>query len=261
MNPHRLVLLAALVPLAAAGCGSSDDTSSNTDKSAKAILADMRADLAGVHSYHVAGEQSGSDGDMQLTGDFAAPGSLRFKLTQSSGTVEMIATGRSATYIRADRAFWTHEGHVNAGIARRLAGRWVNLGGDAGRSLQSSLVQFSPENLGRCLSTQTGTVSKQGTSRVDGKATVVLVDKGDRPGTSPGRLFVAATGRTLPLRLVQTGRERPGGKHDPRCGSSDNSTSHSEIRLSRFDAPVKITPPSDALDLGQLASGGSGSAA
>jgi hypothetical protein len=83
----------------------------------------------------------------------------------------------------------------------------------------------------------------------------VILDKGDRPGTSPGRLYIAATGEPLPLRTIATGPERPGGKKDPRCDSDTPTRAGDEVLFSRYDEPLDITAPPDALDLGKVGGG------
>ena len=96
-----------------------------------------------------------------------------------------------------------------------------------------------------------GTVTKVGTATVDGKRVVVLADKGDRPGGSPGRLYVAATGAPLPLREEQTGPQRA-GVSDKRCDDPSSTTTRSDVHLSGFDRPLRVSPPRGALDLNQL---------
>ena len=110
--------------------------------------------------------------------------------------------------------------------------------------------------LARCLTESHGTVEKKGTRRFAGLRVVVLADKGDAPGVTPGDLYVSAVGSALPLRVVQTGPRTP-GKPDAGCGEDSSGTRESDVRLSAFNEPVRITAPSDALDLSQL-SGASG---
>jgi hypothetical protein len=82
----------------------------------------------------------------------------------------------------------------------------------------------------------------------------LLATSGDRPGTAPGRLYVAARGPALPVRITQTGPNRAGRTGDPLCDDPDgkNDTTRSDVRLSRFDVPVHIIAPADYLDLEKL---------
>ncbi len=83
----------------------------------------------------------------------------------------------------------------------------------------------------------------------------MILDKGDRPGTSPGRLYVAATGEPLPLRTIATGPERPGGKQDPLCDSDTPTRAGVEVLFNRYNEPWTSTAPPDAIDLGKLSGG------
>jgi hypothetical protein len=87
---------------------------------------------------------------------------------------------------------------------------------------------------------------------------VVISNKGDKPGTSPGELYVPAEGAALPTRLTQTGKDKPGGKPDPRCDDDDSgsTTTDADIRLSNYDKPVDITAPKGALSPEDLLKGG-----
>ena len=264
----RLMLAPCAALVLAAGCGGSSSSSTSTgsgDQSSKApgqILADMRSALAGVDSYHLDGSFTDKDGETRLAGDVAAPGSLRLKLEQGGNTVSMVIVG-SQTYLRANRGFWKAQAGVSQPkVLKLLSDRWVKVPEASAADVRKLIAEFTPKNLGHCLTAQVGTISKRGTATVDGRKTVVLVDKGDRPGTSPGELYVAATGPTLPLRLRQTGPDRPGGRKDPRCGdSSDSTTKSGEVRFSRYGEPLHISPPPGALDLESLAQGNSDSTA
>jgi hypothetical protein len=111
--------------------------------------------------------------------------------------------------------------------------------------------------LATCPSTQYGAITKKATGNVGGQATVVLHDDGDTPGGEPGDLYVAAKGRPLPLRVTQTGPTKRGKSADPKC-DDDSKTTASDVTLSRFDEPPKITPPPNALDLDALSEGEQG---
>ena len=111
--------------------------------------------------------------------------------------------------------------------------------------------------MGYCLVKEAGTVTKAGARTVAGEQVVVLTDKGDKPGTSPGELYVPASGPALPTRVRQTGPEKAGGTPDPRCEDDDgDNTNDSDVRLSDYDKPVDIEAPKGALDLEDLQQGG-----
>jgi hypothetical protein len=78
----------------------------------------------------------------------------------------------------------------------------------------------------------------------------VVVDAGDKPGTTPGRLYVATRGESLPLRIESTGATRPGGLSDPRCGGSSGvDDSGTDVTFTSFNRRIRITAPSGAISV------------
>ena len=239
-----LALFCALL-LPATSAGQGDEAS----KSPEDILADATRDLGAVHSYHVAGTGSGSDGSMRIVGDVDASGPMRFRLDQGRQKFGLIIT-KSATYVRASRDFWRRQGHIKrAKELKLLSDRWIKVPG--GQGVADLGKQFTPATLAHCLTTNLGTVTKRPTTTLEGRRVIVLADKGDKPGTNPGLLYLTSAGRILPVRAVQTGRQRRGGHPEAACGGTDRTTTHTDIRFSRFDKPVKIGAPAKALDLTQ----------
>jgi hypothetical protein len=246
MRPLGLPLvLAAALLIPATSIGQGDEAS----KSPQDILADATRDLGAVHSYHVAGRASGTDGTARLVADVDAAGPARFQLDQKSEKLTLLLT-KSAAYVRANKVFWRREGHVkDAKALKQISGRWVKVPTDSGFS--DLVKQFTPTTLAHCLTTNLGTITKRPATTFGGRRVIVLADKGDKPGTSPGLLYLTSAGKILPVRARQTGRQRAGGHHEAACGGSDRTTRSTDIRFSRFDKPVKISPPSGAIDLTQ----------
>ena len=160
------------------------------------------------------------------------------------------------TYIKADRAYWLSQGKgpTAAKVAELLAGHWAKLPASAAGGFKDDLEQLSPKGLAECVSRGNGTLRSGGEQTLDGKRVRVLIDEGDKPGTNPGKLYVAADGKALPVRETQTGKQKPGGT-DTRCGDPKSTTTHGDVRISRYDEPVEIKAPADALDLEKLQSG------
>ena len=69
----------------------------------------------------------------------------------------------------------------------------------------------------------------------------MIIDKGDRPGSTPGKLFVATTGEPLPLRTLATGKQRPARKKDPECNDATRSGPGDETNFSRYNESPDIT--------------------
>jgi hypothetical protein len=77
-----------------------------------------------------------------------------------------------------------------------------------------------------------GGVAKRGTATVNGQRAVALTDP-----SKGGTLFVATTGRPYPLEVTKQGAN--GGS----------------ISFDRWDQPVALAVPADALDITQLQAG------
>jgi hypothetical protein len=257
LRRRRALLALAPLTLAALG-GPLAAAADEASKPPKRILADVARDLAKVRSYHFAGTQTDADGVMRLSGDVTAGGTARLKASQGGQSFEVRILG-SRTFYNANLAFWKSAvgGSGGDALATTLAGRWVKVPASLGGG-KDLLQGLRPKDLAYCATHGLGTVRKAGTATVGGRRAIVLVDKGDKPGTSPGRVYVAARGAILPLRLVQTGRTRPGGHLDPRCSDPGDTTKSSSIRLGAYGVKVRVTAPAGALDLGQLQDGGGG---
>lgn len=265
MNVHRSVIaLLSLLAITGCGGGSSSTTSATTPrpsgeeaKSAKQILADVSSALGRVRSYHAEGTQTDKEGLSHLVVDVSAAGDGRFRLDLGKQSTRLITTG-GQTFINANSAFWiAHGGDAGPRVAQLLADRWVKVPASMRADLTATLDKLKPTTLAHCLTQSTGTVTKVGTTSVDGKRVVVLADKGDRPGGSPGRLYVATSGPPLPVREEQTGPQRA-GVTDKRCDDPSSTTKRSDVHLSGFDRPLRITAPRGALDLNQLIRAGGG---
>jgi hypothetical protein len=250
----------ALISLAAAGCGDDSNNGSSgagganganasgvESKSPQQILEDTAAALQDVKTFHVEGEEGAGKKATSVKGDIGLPKQLRIEFTRRGATATMIVVNGSL-YVKANAAFWREEQGGKA--AKEIADRWIKAPASTG-DLRSLTKQLDPATLSRCLLKDHGTLAHGGKATVDGRQAVVIVDKGDRPGTAPGKLFVAATGEPLPLRTLATGNERPGGAKDPLCDSEDDSPTHvgDTATFSRYDEPLNISAPPAAIDV------------
>jgi hypothetical protein len=249
MRVSRPIAMLALPVLAL--LATSDPTATGADeasKSPKQILADVARDLAKVRTYHVEETDVDKDGRTQLVGDVTASGSVRIRAATGKERFFLTVVG-SRIYLKGNAAYWKAEGGLSSKDAAKIANRWVKMSVSGAGDLKTMLEQLTPKGLAYCATRSSGTLTKAGTESLNGRRAIVLVDKGDRPGTSPGRLYVAASGPVLPLREVQTGPQKRGGKPDPRCSDSDSTTKSADLRFSAYNKPVKITAPKGAIDL------------
>lgn len=261
-------LLAAGLVLAACGSGGSGGSgasNSEADRSPAQILADAAAALRTAHSLHLDVDNfalSGGSGAAHFGVDLASSGAASATLQTEGVTAHFLYVG--GRFYAQGKGFW--EKFAGPQAANLIGERWVVVPHNAGLADFEQFLNIS--TLAKCFQLDHGTLSKGGTSSVDGQAAVVVVDKGDEPGTSPGKFYVAASGTAYPLQVQTTGATRPGtppggtacggdaSSSSPTPGTSSSGTT--TIVLSRFNQPVSIKAPSDALDLQSLMSGGGG---
>jgi hypothetical protein len=236
--PVLLVIVGFGGPLAAAA-----DESSKTPAQ---ILADVQRDLGEVRSYHFAGSEVDGRTTTRLAGDVSAAGRADITIRQRASSVRVILLP-PAMYLKANAAYWkANGGSQGSKLADKLAGRWFKTD-DA--SLKSLVDDLLPKHVASCVAVGTGTLKKGGVAAVGGKRAVVVVDQGDKPGTTPGKLYVTNTAPILPLRLLQTGKRRPGGHLDKRCQDSDDTSTASDVRFSAFDEALRIKAPRGAIEV------------
>lgn len=218
-------------------------------KTPKAILADLQRDLGKVKSFHFAGRQTEKGAVTQTSGDVFASGSASIALAEGGASLRMILLPR-ATYLNANAVYWRRTGGKSGkALAAKLAGRWVKVPASAGDSVKPLLDELSPKYLASCVTVGLGTLSNNGVKTLGGRKAIVLEDKGDRPGTSPGLLYVAADGPVLPLREIQTGPRKAGGKVNKRCDAASDASTAADFTFSRFDRVPPLRAPRNALSL------------
>lgn len=240
--------LAAVVLLAA--CGSSASSSSSAkpaasraagvaSRSAAQIVAAAQSALRSANGFVASGAltQGGQAVRLQIIDEGTSK--LQMQFSTDGKTAEIIALP-GAGYVRANQAFWRAQAGANAAIL--LANRWIDLPASASKQLTSSFGLFAPGALSRCLGEDLGTLSRDGTTTVDGTPAVVVRQAGNVPGSTPGTLAVATGGPAYPLRVTSTGPTRPGGKVDA-CNDGKGGDTKGSLTLSDFDHAPTITAP------------------
>jgi hypothetical protein len=233
--------LLALSAVAAPTIAGGDESQS---KSAQAVLLEVQRDLAKVKSFHFTATQTEKGVVSHMAGDIFASGAAGIAVTEGKGSARLILL-RKAAYMKANAVYWRANG-AGKMVAAKIAGRWVEVPVSAGDDFQS-LKDLMPKHLASCVTRGLGTVSNNGVKTLGGRKVIVLESKGDRPGSTPGLLYVAAEGPALPLREVQTGPRRPGGKVDGRCSDPNDKSTKSEVTFSRFDRVPPLKAPKGAL--------------
>jgi hypothetical protein len=262
MPSVRSTVLTMSIALAGAGGAAGAVIASadggEADKDPKAILQDVKRDLANVKSLHFAGSEKDKDGTTKLAADIVGSTAARLTISEGGATAQMVLLPK-AMYIKANAAFWKTAGKDGGTLAKKAGGRWIKMSAKTFGSVTSLTKEFSPKELASCTDVGLGTITKKSTGTLAGHPVVLLQDAGDKPGTTPGVLYVTTDGPILPLRAVQTGKRKPGGKIDKKCQDADDTSTSSDLTFSNFNKVAKITAPKHAVALEDLAGSGGGS--
>jgi len=255
MTRGRLACSLLAASLLASACGSSGN--GEADKTAAQILADAVSAMRTTSSFHISGQETSSGtgtpnplGNISLSIDIAGPSSAQGTIGGEGVTAKFVITG-GKFYLQGKEFFAKVAGDQAANL---VGDRWVVAPSTSGISGFDQFVDA--KKLANCLNLDHGALSKGGTTTVNGQTAVILVDKGDKPGTQPGKLYVATSGTAYLLKLETTGAAQPGTPPGgDQCGSSGD-TSTGAILFSDFGKSYSVSAPSDAVDLQSLLSGG-----
>jgi hypothetical protein len=178
------------------------------------ILAASKAAAQSASWVHMHGTQSGTTLDLTIGHDTATG-----TVTQDGLTAELLAVD-GTTYLKGDKAFWDNASGAGSGDV--LAGKWVVAGDTAGTDTYGLDTFTDTTRVFGSVLAPTGTVTKSGTSTIDGQRVVGLQDSADGQ-----TLWVALDGPPYPVRI------------DPQQPTSDPPT------FSDWNVPVTVTPPPD----------------
>ncbi len=221
--PISLVItIVALVALA--GCGGSSGNGV-ASKSASDILAEAKKAAGSASSVHVAGTLASGGTPITLNMDIAAGAGGRGRLSENGLSFELIVI-HNTVYIKGSPAFYRHFG--GGAAAQLFQGKWLKAP-VAGTELASlaSLTNLS-KLLDQALAS-TGTLSKGATKKIGEQQVIELTDSAKN-----GSLFVATTGKPYPIQIAKNGSES------------------GRVTFSRWNEPVSLVAPSNAIDLTQL---------
>jgi hypothetical protein len=218
--------VSALVALALAACGSSGGGSTNgvASKSPDQIVSDATNAVASVNSVHVSGKVlSGRQNvtlDLNLVNGKGGKGSM----SQNGLGFKIVAVGPEV-YINGSSAFWTK--FAGSAAEQLLSGKWLKAPATGQLSSLATLTDVS--KLFNQLLSSHGKLAKGKTTTAQGQQVVAVNDT-----TNGGTLYVATTGKAYPVEISKTGSQ--GG----------------QLVFDRFDQPVSLTPPANAIDMSSL---------
>ena len=222
-----VVLAAALV---AAGCGGSSSSGNGVAaKTPEEILEATKLAASEATSVHIAGSIDSEGKPITLDMELLAGKGGQGTIGQEGFTIQLVQTG-GAVYINGSAAFYRHVG--GSAAAQLLEGRWLKAPANSGEL--ASLASLT--NLSKLIDTALanhGTLAKGAKATIAGQPAIALDDV-----SKGGVLYVATTGKPFPLEVAKNGKES--GK----------------VLLDRWDQPVTLTAPKDAIDISKLQNGG-----
>ncbi len=217
---------------------STSGSSGETSKSPDQILADAAGALRNARSYAMRGTLVEGHQHIRLSLATTSATSVALSFAIGRSAADLIGLP-GASYIRGNASFW---GSQSGAPAVRLAGHWIQVPSSSGHTLTSSLGEFAPASLARCLAENHGTLSIAGRSSVGGQAAILLKDAGDKPGSTRSVLAVAATGTPYPLRYTASGERRAGGRIDV-CNKGKANHNHGTLAFGEFGKVPPIQAP------------------
>jgi hypothetical protein len=228
LRAHLLApaLSLAIVAATIAGCGGGSSSGNGiADKSPTQILAATKQVSDAAKSVHVSGSLVSGGTPITIDVDLIAGQGGRGKLSQNGLAFELIEVANTV-YIKGSSSFYQHIG--GSAAAQLLQGKWLKA--PASSSGFASIGQLT--NL-RQLVDQTladhGTLSKSGTTTINGQKVVGVTDK-----TKGGTLYIAAIGKPYPMQI------------------SRNGAGTGTITFDRWNEHVTLAAPANAIDIAQL---------
>ena len=219
------VFAALAVVGAVSACGGSSDNGV-ASKPPDQIVSTASSTLKAAQTVHISGTVANGNSpvtlDLSLVSGKGATGSM----SESGLSFQIVAIDQTV-YINGSPAFWRHfGGNVAAAL---LTGKWLKAP-ETGQF--GSLAELT--DLQRLISELVGshgTLTKGPTTTVNGRK-VIAVSDASRGGT----LYVATTGKPYPIEISKPG---------PQGG---------QIAFDRFNQPVSLTAPPNAIDISSLTS-------
>jgi hypothetical protein len=216
-------LCSVLLTVAVAACGGSSDNGVSS-KSPSGIASAASGAVSNVNSVHVSGNVANGTShftlDLSLVNGKGGSGSM-----SQGGLSFRIVTVNQEVYINGSPSFW--KAFAGASAAQVLSGKWLKAPANGQFASLAALTDVR-QLFSQLLSTQ-GNLSKGKTTTVRGQKVIALNDK------TGGTLYVATTGKPYPIEIVK---------------SSGNSGG--KVDFDRFNQPVALTAPANAIDVSQL---------
>jgi hypothetical protein len=219
-------LCSALLSVALVACGGGGSDNGVSSKSPSDIASAASGAVSKVNSVHVAGAVANGNSrftiDLSLVNGKGGTGSM-----SQGGLSFKIISVNNEVYINGSPTFWRQFGGASA--AQLLSGKWLKAPASGQFASLATLTNIR-QLFNQLLSTH-GKLAKGKTTTVRGQKVIAVNDK-----SNGGTLYVATTGKPYPIAIVKNGSD--GGRVD----------------FDRFNKPVTLTPPANAIDVSKLSS-------
>ncbi len=221
--------LLALTMALLSGCGSSSSQGNGLgSKSPTEVVAAAKAAATGAASAHVAGSIVDEGKPIALDMELVAGKGGRGRLTLEGLSINLVQLN-GAVYMNGSSAFYKHV--AGAAAAQLLQGKWLKAPTTDGNF--ASLAQLT--DLGKLIGTALashGKLVRAPSRTIAGQKAVGVTDS-----AKGGTLYVASTGTAFPIEITKSG------------------SSGGTITFDRWNKPVSLSAPANAINIDQLKSG------
>ena len=230
----RLPLAArlALAPLLAAavlsGCGSSSSGNGIASKSPEQIVAAARAAADGAATVHVSGSLRSEGKPLAIDMELVKGKGGRGSITLEGVSINLVRVG-GAVYINGSQAFYKRI--AGPAAAKLLQGKWLKAPENSGNFASLASLTDLSKLIDTTLASH-GKLARDGTKTIDAQKVVAVTDV-----SQGGTLYVATVGTPFPIEIAKDGGS--GGR----------------ITFDRWNKPVTLTAPANAININQLQNG------
>jgi hypothetical protein len=222
----------AVAPLLAVavltGCGGAATANGVASRPAADVVAAAKAAADAASSVHVSGSLASNGSPIAVDLDLVAGQGGRGQVSEDGLSLELIHLG-GTVYIKGSPAFYRRVG--GAAAAQLLQGRWLKAPATIGSFASLASLTDLRRLVDMALAIN-GTPTLTGATTVGGQKAVGVTD-----AAKTGTLYVATTGTPYPIALTEDGAS--GGR----------------ITFERWNEPLQLAAPANALDITKLQSG------
>jgi len=224
----RLALAPLFAALLLSGCGSSSSGNGIASKSPEQIVAAARTAADGAATVHVSGTLRSEGKPLAIDMELVKAKGGRGSITLEGVSINLVRVG-GAVYINGSQAFYRRI--AGPAAAKLLQGKWLKAPENSSNFASLASLTDLSKLVDTTLASH-GKLARDGTKTVDGQQVVAVTDV-----SQGGTLYVATVGTPFPIEIAKDG------------GSGG------QITFDRWNKPVTLTPPANAININQLQNG------